>query len=342
MPIRIGVMGAGAVGCYLGGLLADRGYPVTLVGRARVCGEVAVSGLVLTGMEQRSRRVSPQQLMMTTDAQALATADLVLVATKSSHTAVAGQQLSAVLRPDAVIASMQNGLRNGDVLRTALPQHHVLNGIVGFNVRSLGDGRFRQTSSGQLVFEATDHPAVIEIARVLGDCGLDVELRQDIRALQWTKLVMNLNNAISALSGAPTPQLLFNPRYRAVVRAVIDEALGVLRAAKVKPARLGLVPVAMFPRMLRLPTPLLRVALRAQLKVDPEARSSMWEDLTRGRTTEVDELNGAIVELAGKHGCDAPLNRRIVAVIHDVETRRNGSPTWSPDRLQEVLGLSAF
>jgi 2-dehydropantoate 2-reductase len=333
-------LGAGAIGCYLGGLLADRGYPVTLVGRTRVCGEVSASGLVLTNMEQRCRRVSPQQLVVTMDAQVLADADIVLVATKSAQTREAAQQLSTVLQPGAVVISAQNGMRNVELLRAALPSHSVLTAIVGFNVRSLGDGRFRQSTTGPLVIEACASEAVAEIARVLEDCGLQVELRSNIRDLQWAKLIMNLNNAISALSGAPTPQLLFNPRYRRIVRAVMEEALTVLRTANVRPGKLGPVPVSMFPFVLGLPTLLLRVLMRAQLKLDPDARSSMWEDLARGRATEVDELNGAIVQLAAAHGCDAPLNRRIVAVVHEVEARRAGSPTWSPDRLLEALGLS--
>ena len=340
MSFRIGVMGAGAIGCYLGGLLADRGYAVTFVGSARMRSEVGTAGLVLTNMEQRTRRISAQQLNFVTDAQALADADLVLVATKSAQTAQAGEQLSRILRAQAVVVSVQNGMRNAELLRAALPQHAVLTGIVGFNVRSLGEGRLRQATTGPLVFESTRHASVIEMARVFTECGLEVELRTDIRALQWTKLIMNLNNAISALSGATTPQLLFNPRYRTVLRAVMGEALAVLRAADVRPGKLGAVPVSLFPFMLGLPTLLLRVVLRAQLKVDPEARSSMWEDLARGRTTEVDELNGAIVQLAAAHGRDAPLNRRIVDVVHEFEARRAGSPTLSPDRLAEVLRLS--
>jgi 2-dehydropantoate 2-reductase len=125
-----------------------------------------------------------------------------------------------------------------------------------------------------------------------------------------------------------------------VLRAVMDEALSVLRTANVRPGKLGALPVSMFPFLLGLPTLLLRLLLSVQLKADPDARSSMWEDLTRGRFTEVDELNGIIVELAAAHGRDAPLNRRIVDVVHEVEARRAGSPTWSPDRLVEVLGLS--
>jgi 2-dehydropantoate 2-reductase len=338
---RIGVIGAGAIGCYLGGVLADRGHSVTLVGRERVCAEVRASGLVLTTFEQRSRRLLPRQLLVTTDSRALAEADVVLVATKCAHTLQAGEQLRAVLQSQTVVISTQNGLRNAEVLRAALPAHPVLSAIVGFNVRSLGGGCFRQSTSGPLVIEATAHAAVLEMARTFSDCGLEVELSNNIRALQWAKLIMNLNNAISALSGAPTQQLLFNSHYRKVLRAVMKEALTVLRAARVRPGRFGALPVSLYPAILGLPTLLLRLVLYTQLKVDPDARSSMWEDLTRGRATEVDELSGVIVQLAALHGCEAPLNSRLVAVVHEVEARRAGSPTWSAQRLLQELGMRA-
>jgi 2-dehydropantoate 2-reductase len=110
-----------------------------------------------------------------------------------------------------------------------------------------------------------------------------------------------------------------------------------MRAAGIEPARLGPIPVRFFPLILSLPTPILRVIARAQLKIDPEARSSMWEDLEKRRATEVDYLNGEVVRLAAKHGAKAPLNERIVALVHEVEAAKNGSPQLGPDELWAKL-----
>jgi 2-dehydropantoate 2-reductase len=88
---------------------------------------------------------------------------------------------------------------------------------------------------------------------------------------------------------------------------------------------------------LSLPTPLVKLVARAQLRVNPDARSSMWEDLRRGRATEIDYLNGEIVRLADRSGVDAPLNRRIVELVHDVEARGSGSPALGPDELWAAL-----
>jgi 2-dehydropantoate 2-reductase len=89
--------------------------------------------------------------------------------------------------------------------------------------------------------------------------------------------------------------------------------------------------------MLRMPTFLVRLLARAQMKVDPEARSSMYQDLSRGRKTEVDYLNGEIVALADRHGIDAPLNRRIVELVRRAEAAGAGSPTMAPDELWSSL-----
>src|SRR5690606_23361665 len=106
----------------------------------------------------------------------------------------------------------------------------------------------------------------------------------------------------------------------------IEESLRVLRHAGIRPARLGPLPPHVFPYLLRLPSPLLRIVSRVQVAIDPEARSSMWDDLTRGRLTEVDWLNGEIVRLAREHGTTAPLNERVVALVHDAERAKGGSP----------------
>jgi 2-dehydropantoate 2-reductase len=233
--------------------------------------------------------------------------------------------------------SLQDGVRNADVLRTGLGGRRVLGGVVGFNVVPKGQGTFLRATTGRLVLEACRERHAESLLGALDGAGFDVEAVADVRSVQWAKLIMNLNNAVSALSGVPTREILMSRGYRAILGATIAEALEVLRAAHVRPARLGLFPVSSFPALLRLPTPVLRVFARAQLRIDPEARSSMWEDLARGRPTEVDELNGEIVRLASEHGMDAPLNRRVVELVHDVEAKASGCPAMSPEALWQAL-----
>ena len=337
--LRIGVMGAGAIGCYVGGCLAADGADVVFVGRARTKKELEASGLVLSDLEGNSGRVVPKdRIEVVTEASALAGCDVVLCCVKSAQTAEVGAELAAVLKSSTIIASLQNGVRNADVLRESLGDHVVLGGIVGFNVVSKGAGTFRRATSGPLVLErASDDPRIDALVSLLASARLDPELVTDIRPLQYSKLVMNLNNAAGALSDRPTVELLSVEGYRRILRAVMAEALAVLRAAKIPTGRLGPLPTRMLPFLLGLPSPLFRVLASAQIKIDPSARSSMWEDITRNRPTEVDYLNGEIVRVAAQCGARAPLNTRIVELVHAAESAQRGSPALSPERFWSAL-----
>jgi 2-dehydropantoate 2-reductase len=328
--VRIGIHGAGAIGCYVGGALAAAlDEPPVLVGRAALVDELGAHGLTLIDLDGAPRPVPAGRYRLATDVAALAGCDRVLVCVKSAQTEEAGRALAGVLGPDATVASLQNAVPNAEVLRRVLGARQVLPTVVGFNVVARGGGVFHRATSGPLMIEAGDDGLVGALAAA----GLDVEVRADLAPDQWTKLLVNLNNAVSALSGAPTRSILLSPGYRRVVAAVVDEAVRVLRAAGIRPAKLRGVPVHLMPRVMRLPTPLVRLVTRAQMKVDPEARSSMWQDLSRRRPTEVDHLNGEIVRLAEAHGLDAPLNRRICELVHAAERAGAGSPDLDADAL---------
>ena len=329
--MKIGVVGAGAIGCYVGGALRTAGAAdIVLVGRSRIGDELAAHGLSVQDFAGERRRADG--VPFSTAPAVLATCDAVLCCVKSGQTDEVARSLAGVLRADAIVVSLQNGVRNADVLRARLPSARVLAGIVGFNVRSHGEGVFQRTTSGAVMLE----PGADALVTALRAAGIDTQPRADLVRHQWTKLLVNLNNAVSALSGAPTRELMLSRGLRRVIASIVDEALGVLRAAKLRPAPLRGVPVRIVPFMLRLPTPIVRIALRSQLQVDPEARSSMWEDLARRRPTEVDYLNGEIVRLAEQHGVEAPRNRRIVELVHAAE--RTGSPGMSGEALAAALG----
>jgi 2-dehydropantoate 2-reductase len=149
----------------------------------------------------------------------------------------------------------------------------------------------------------------------------------------WGKLVLNLNNAVNALAGIPLARELAERRWRLLLAAQIDEALAVLRARGIHPAVVEGVPPWAIPRILRLPDWLFRVVARRMLAVDPQARSSMWEDLLRGRATEVDYLQGAILKLAEPVGAATPMTERIVRLIKDAEAARAGPPGLQPGEI---------
>jgi 2-dehydropantoate 2-reductase len=335
--LRIGVLGAGAIGTYVGATLIAHGEDVVLVGRRPLGPDIETSGLTLTDVGGAETRVPFSRVTFRTEPSALEGVDIVLCCVKSGQTADAARELDGVLGSGSIVVSLQNGMGNAAALRAGLAGRTVLGGIVGFNVVVREGGVFRRTTSGPLAIEASSDARVRAFANALEGAGFEVKLAPDIEALQWSKLIMNLNNAVSALSDVPTRDLLVHKGYRKIIAAIVAEALGVMRAAGIRPAKLTPLPVSWYPYMLSLPSFLVRPIVATQLKIDPEARSSMWEDLSKQRLTEVDYLNGEVVRLAGARGLDAPLNRRMVEIVHRCEREQSGSPRMSADDLWAEL-----
>ncbi|MFF0394016.1 2-dehydropantoate 2-reductase [Kitasatospora sp. NPDC004615] len=333
-PLRIAVFGAGSVGCRLGGALSAV-TEVTLIGRPAAMAELDRAGLTLTGPGDRRLRARPGTAV---DASAAAGADYVLVTVKSSDTAEAARELAPHLDERTTVISFQNGLHNARLLAEALPGLRVLAGMVPYNVVRTGPGAFHQGTDGRLMLERAD--TAERFAAVALAAGLPVELRGDMPQVQAAKLLLNLNNAVNALSGRPLREQLGSRPYRLVLARCQREGLAALRAAGLVPARLGPVPASWMPAVLRLPDGLFRRLAAASLRVDAQARSSMWEDLQRGRRTEVDELQGEVLALAARHGLAAPANRRLLELVREAESAPT-PPSWSGPELLAALGTRA-
>lgn len=312
--MRIAVFGAGAIGCWVGARLAAGGADVTLIGRPRVLDELA-GGLRAA---EPGGRVWQARPTLATEAAAARDADVVLVTVKSGGTEGAARALAPVLREGAVVASLQNGVSNPDVLRAGLPGRTVLAGMVPFNVVRRAPGEYLRASSGELAIE--DHPAAAALVAACRAAGLAIATRRDMRAVQWGKLVMNLNNAINALSGRPLAQELGERSYRRCLAAAQREALAVLRAAGEPVARLTPVPPGWIARVLELPDVVFRRIAGRVVAIDPAARSSMADDLDAGRPTEVEYIQGEIVRLAEAIGKAAPVNRKLAELVHAAES----------------------
>jgi 2-dehydropantoate 2-reductase len=152
--------------------------------------------------------------------------------------------------------------------------------------------------------------------------------------VQWGKLLINLNNALNALSGLPLRDQLSQRPWRKLLADQMSEALAVIKAEGIVPVSSTPLPASLTPFILRLPDAAYQIIARSAVNIDPKARSSMWEDLQRGRRTEVDHLQGLIVKLAGQHGLKAPLNERVVALIRRAEKAGKGSPGLTPEQIR--------
>lgn len=294
---------------------------------------IAVNGLRITDRDGRDRFIAPGGIATTTDpTTALHNAALVAVTVKSAATAEMGRTIAQHTPSGATVVSLQNGTANAETLRKMLgTSAHVIAGMVPFNIvqsRDTGDVPHMHRATSGRIHIAAGSPRV---SKFLDVKGARVVGHRDMTAVSWGKLILNLNNALNALSGLPLKEQLSDRRWRLILAAQASEALEALHASGLRPARIDGVDPRLMPFGLRLPDRVFRIAARSMLAIDPQARSSMWDDLEQRRSTEIDHLQGAIANMASKAGIAAPVNVRVRQLIHTAETARQGSPRLSPE-----------
>ena len=311
------MLGAGAVGCFVGGAWLAAGCKVSFVGRERVRAEIAEHGLGVSDQHGWNVHLAPDLVSFSSKPVALKQADIILLCVKSTGTAAAAKEIGRHAKKGATIVSFQNGISNAATLKTMLPRFEIVPGMVPYNVIRLGPGRFHCATWGDLTAART--PVTEAMAKAVGDRPGRLILADDMQAVAWGKLLLNLNNAVNALSGKTILAELSDRDYRRVMAAAIVETLGLLDAAGVAPAKIGQIAPRYLPHAIGAPDWIFNnVFLRVQ-KIDPKARSSMSDDFANGRETEVDYLNGEVVKLARSLGRTAPVNAAIVELVKQRE-----------------------
>ena len=294
----IAVMGAGAVGCYYGALLARAGHDVVLIGRAPHVEAVQRSGLRLQteGLDERVR------VRASTGADAARGARLVLLSVKSPDTEAAGKALARHLESDAAIVTLQNGVDNAERLAATLGRD-VIAAVVYVAVEMAGAGHVRHHGRGELLIGAG--PRSEEIAAVFRGAGVPVEISPNVDGALWAKLIVNCAyNALSAISQLPYGRLVQGEHVQAVMNDVVQECLAVARAAGVQPP--GDMPAA----------------VRRIAQTMPGQYSSTAQDLARGRKSEIDHLNGVVVRKGETLGVATPVNRSLLALVKLLEGKK--------------------
>jgi 2-dehydropantoate 2-reductase len=328
--VKIAVHGAGSIGCYVGGAWAAAGLDVTLIGRERIGQEIARNGLTLTDSDGRRIELRPDEIGFSSRPKDLAGADLIALCVKSTGTEAAAKEIARHARKDVAVISFQNGVSNVDLLKAELPNATVLRGMVPFNVAALGNGRWHKGVAGTLWVE--DHPLTRDLSERIGKNSGRLHLSNDMVGVAWGKLLINLNNAVNALSGKPLLEQLADRNYRRVMAALQIEALGILKAAGITPAKTGPIAPHLMPHVIGAPDFVFRQLVLKRQKVDANARSSMADDFAAGRPTEIDYLNGEVVRLAHSLGRRAPVNEEIVSLVRQAEAGVHR--TWSSAELR--------
>ena len=304
---RTAVFGAGAVGCFFGAKLAEAGAPVTLIGRAAHVEAIRRDGLLFDS-PGATRRI---RIAADTGPDSVRDAELVLFCVKARDTGAAARALAPLLCPDAIVVSLQNGVDNVPRMREAGVD--ALGAVVYVATSMPGPGHLLHAGRGDLVIgeygsaPGTAHPAserAQAVARLFERADVPCRVEADVRGELWTKLVMNCAfNAISALGRSRYGPMLDDAGVRALMREAIDEAVAVARADGVPIADAQ----AQFDAALRLGD-----AMRA-------ASSSTAQDLSRGRPTEIDSLNGYVARRGQSLGIATPVNRALATLVQLLE-----------------------
>lgn len=297
--MKIAVMGAGAVGCYYGGMLARGGHDVVLIGRARHVDAINREGLRFTkgGADEHIR------LAASTQAAAAHGANLVLFCVKSTDTERAAAEIQPFLLKETVLLSLQNGVDNAERLRALLDQE-VAAAVVYVATEMAGEGHVKHHGRGELVIEPSSSSP--EIARMLTEAGIPTELSGNVRGALWAKLILNCAyNAMSAIAQLPYGELVQCGGVTDVMRDVVAECLAVAKADDV------VVPGDV------------DAAVRGIAETMPGQYSSTAQDLARNKGSEIDHLNGYVVRRGTARAVPTPVNRVLHTLVKAIEHRQS-------------------
>lgn len=296
--LKFAVLGAGAVGCFYGGMLARAGHAVTLIGRPQHVQVFEAQGLRMQtlGFDETV------PVSASTNASAVAGADVVLFAVKSPDTEAAGEQMRQHLAPGALVLCLQNGVDNAERLRAVLPGASVAAAVVYVATEMAGPGHLRHHGRGELVIEPSPRSAAV--AQALIAAGVPTEVSDNVRGALWAKLILNCAyNALSAVGRIAYGELVQRPGVQDVMRDVVAECRAVAAADGVTlPGDVDL-------------------AVRRIAETMPSQFSSTAQDLMRGKPSEIDFLNGFVVRRGDALSVPTPANRALWAVVRLLEPK---------------------
>lgn len=301
---RIAVVGAGAVGCYFGGMLARAGIPVTLIGRQKHVEAIERDGLFFDGLHFQERIA----VSASTEIEAMRDAATVLLCVKTLDTENAAKALCPLLASDAVIVSMQNGVDNVSRIRAATGIE-AIPAVVYVGTAMTAPGRVKHSGRGDLVigdiWENEHLQRRLEgVAAMFANAEVPCRVSDNVEGELWIKMIINCAyNAISALGHARYGALASQPETREVMRMVTEEALVVALVEGVRMPDIDMVQTVW------------KIA-----DAMSGATSSTAQDIARGNHTEIDSLNGYLVRRGAELGVPTPVNQTLHALVKLLES----------------------
>lgn len=294
---RIAVVGAGAVGGYFGAMFARAGAPIILIGRRHFADSVNSRGLALDKSQGQERI----RVAATTEMSAIRDCSLILFSVKANDTEETAKQIAPLLQPDATVVCLQNGVDNADRIRAAA-KVVVLSAAVYVAVSVPEPGRVKHLARGDLIIGPPSERTV-EIANVFNRAAISCRISENIEGELWVKLLCNCAlNAISALGHARYGQIAQSADAKHVMEDIVDEVLQVAQAS-------GVILPGIRDR---------ESGMAAAMEIATQmagAFSSTAQDLSRGRPTEIDALNGYISRRGTELGVPVPVNHALFTLV---------------------------
>lgn len=333
--MKYAVIGLGAVGSIVGGILTKSDKNVILIGKKNQVEVINNHGLKINGINGsfllKNKNAS-------SDLTSLEDVDLIIICVKSQDTENLAYTIKDHIKKSALILSLQNGVRNSNILNR-ITGIKTISGVVLFNALYSKPGEVTLTiRGGLLIKEDSSYKKEIEgLINSFNKEGLSSKSDTNIEEYKWSKLIVNLQNAVTALTDQTIKESIIDSYTRSILIATMEEGINILEKSGIKTKPLpDMDPKKIIKRLKKYNTIFLKIG--SKLMRLKNAKNSMWQSLSRSKKTEIDYINGEIVNLANKNNIQAPINTKLVQLIKEIEATHI-KRIYKPYELKEILNI---
>jgi 2-dehydropantoate 2-reductase len=318
--MKIAVIGAGAIGALVAGYLKLKGEEVSLISRPEAARVINKEGLKISGVRGNFKVDISAQESLTYKPE------LLILATKTQDIeAVLKNNLSLI--KDSIVLTIQNGVQADNIVARYLPQGNIISSIVMFGSTYLFPGEVAHNFEGSWIlgsiFNGKPDAKMLAVSLIL-DKAFPVVVSKDILGMKYLKIFVNANNCIPAILGLSMQEAFSDPEVSRVSINIWKEGFDIISKAGIKLVSLPGFPVENISKLISIPSieaAKIFSGMMAKLSKDP-LYGSILQSIKRGRTSEIDYINGEFVNLAKEHGIAAPLNNKLVNMVHEVEATK--------------------
>jgi 2-dehydropantoate 2-reductase len=333
--MKYAVIGLGAVGSIVGSILIKSEKDVILIGKQEQIDVIKQNGIKINGINKQINIENPNA---SSDYSSLKDVDFIIVCVKSYDTKKLAENIKPYLKKSAKILSLQNGIKNSSILKE-ITGNKTISGIVIFNAFYNKPGDITLNIKGGLLIEdeKTSSKAIEDLINSFNMIGLSSISIENIQGYQWSKLIVNLQNSVTTLTGQTIKESLVDSNTRSILISTMNEGINVLEKSGISIDTLpGMDPKKIISRLTYFNTTILKIGSKI-LRLN-DARTSMWQSISRGKETEIDYINGEIVDLAKKNKIHAPINKKLVELIKEAEKKKL-TKSYEPSELKRILRL---